>query len=382
MPESARDTPETTRIEDAAEPATATLPPARWSGAAPIPATEPRRSVWSRLRDKVAGPAPDFDDRTAVPAVDPWADQTEEHTPVWPEAPAPAVDMPPTRVVIPAAQEAKEKAREVKEKALKAAAEALKAARTEKKTAIPSPGTYPPPPAGTGLPPRAPAKPRWWKESPAPQKRAPVQPRPPMPPPLSRPRPRRRRWLRRLTTSSALALVLCCGAPLAYWQFPAVRQFPVSAVLPPSFSDLELRDNGRQAAERLAEQLSAAGATGDAFAGVYGDGNGKRVTLFGVTGWRFTPGSDVEEQLASLSGDLKLKNIVVYDSGDAGVHESCGIGRLDGSAVVVCAWADHGSMATAVLTRRSIDESAELVARLRTEVLTPKYLPRFLTDQI
>jgi len=39
--------------------------------------------------------------------------------------------------------------------------------------------------------------------------------------------------------------------------------------------------------------------------------------------------------------------------------------------VVVCAWADHGSMATVLLTRRSIEESADLVSRLRSAVLTP-----------
>ena len=40
-------------------------------------------------------------------------------------------------------------------------------------------------------------------------------------------------------------------------------------------------------------------------------------------------------------------------------------------AIVLCAWADHGSMATVLLTRRSIKESADLVGRLRSAVLTP-----------
>lgn len=178
-----------------------------------------------------------------------------------------------------------------------------------------------------------------------------------------------------MTLLTVLGLVLCCGGPLAYWQFPAARQFPVSAVLPDSFADLDLRDTAaaQRAAERLATQLQEAGSSGEAFAGTYADGRGKRVTLFGVTGWRLTPGSDVDAQLARLTDELKLKNVESFEVGEYGVHQRCGIGRLDGNSVVACAWADHGSLATALLTRRSLDESAELVAGLRSVVLTPKY---------
>jgi hypothetical protein len=37
---------------------------------------------------------------------------------------------------------------------------------------------------------------------------------------------------------------------------------------------------------------------------------------------------------------------------------------------VVCAWADHGSLATVVLTRRSVADSAELTETFRSAVLT------------
>jgi hypothetical protein len=166
----------------------------------------------------------------------------------------------------------------------------------------------------------------------------------------------------------------CCGLPFAYFQFPAARQYPVTAVLPASFADLRLRDDGssKQAAERLADQLRSVNANADdVFAGVYADGRGKRVTVFGVTGWRFTPGSDVEAQLDRMAGDFDLTGMRSFDAGVAGVHERCGAGRVDSSAVVVCAWADHGSLATVLLTRRSMSDSAELVNRLRDEVLTP-----------
>ncbi|MEV6306734.1 hypothetical protein AB0M02_45565 [Actinoplanes sp. NPDC051861] len=284
------------------------------------------------------------------------------------------------------------------------------AATPSARPTLPPPGTYPPPAAGTGLPPQRPAPPagatglspqrparfRPWRRAPKaktaapariPVQPRPVQPRPPQPRPMpSRPAPppwaappkkrgRLRRWMRRMTLLTIVGLVLCCGGPLAYWQFPAARQYPVSAVLPSTFDDLDLRDTdaGRRAAERLAAQLQDAGSSGEAFAGIYTDRRGKRVTLFGVTGWRTTPASDVDAQLERLADELKIKSIETYDVGEFGVHERCGVGRLDGASVVACAWADHGSLATVLLTRRSLSESAELVAELRSQVLTPKY---------
>ena len=90
-----------------------------------------------------------------------------------------------------------------------------------------------------------------------------------------------------------------------------------------------------------------------------------------MTGWRFTPGNDVRAQLDRLAGDFRLSGVQSFDLGEFGAHESCGVGRQDGTAVVVCAWADHGSLATVLLTRRSLTDSADLVARLRSTVLSP-----------
>ncbi|MFC7532075.1 hypothetical protein [Actinoplanes sp. GCM10030250] len=465
-PTAAAGVPDQTRAENSAagpDPSTLDLP-FRWSGAAAVPATGPRRSMWERLRERVSGPraaSAEPDNWATMPAVDPWADQ---ETPLWLDtyaADTTRLDVapPPTRLDTatyhdqaaphqaaphqaaprpaaphPAAKaaDAATKAADAAEKAMgealaagakvieaakaaaviaaaKAAEQAMKAGQPAKIDAatanaqptslpapIPAPGTYPPPSAGTGLPPSRPSKLRPWQRTtkttdhpripiqprPAPVRPAPARPAParPAPPPWSpRPAPPRRgrfrRFMRRMTMLTVVALVLCCGGPLAYWQFPAAQQFPVTAVLPSSFADLDLRDTdaGRRAAERLAEQLQEAGSSGDAFAGIYTDKRGKRITLFGVTGWRLTPGSDVDAQLGRLADELKLKDIQSFDMGEFGVHESCGTGRLDGTSVVACTWADHGSLATVLFTRRSLTESADLVAELRSQVLTPKY---------
>ncbi|MEV4643013.1 hypothetical protein AB0J80_37305 [Actinoplanes sp. NPDC049548] len=205
--------------------------------------------------------------------------------------------------------------------------------------------------------------------------------RPPQagPPPGSRPLPppprRKRRWGRRLLLFTLLGALCCCGVP-GYFLWPAARQYPVSAVLPSSVADLRLRDDdaGRRATERLADQVQGTSliSSGEAFAGMYADGNGKRVTLFGTTGFRLTPQSDVEAELAHLSGEYKIEDIRTFDLGVTGAHERCGVGRSGGAAVVVCAWADHGSLATVLFTRRSMDESAELTGVLREAVLRPQ----------
>ncbi|MDR6323083.1 hypothetical protein [Actinoplanes couchii] len=483
------------------EPPTAALP-GRWSGAAPVPARGgPRRSRWSRVRDRFAGTegqGTDVDDRTTVPAVDPWADQD---TPAWPAAwTTPAADPTlfdgpaertlfetspspaPSRAAAagagaadrtlfetepagadrtlfetapaatpapsePAAEPArpsllervKRETERLRKEAAAAAREPVNPAPAPPAPPAPAPpvgppaGTYPPPAGGTGLPPRVrpkwqvwgqraaetgrqaateaperlrswsqqagtlgqqagdkgrqaaeksrqavaetPAKLRSWRRKPAPETaappRIPVQPRPAARP-WTPPPPRKRRRFRRLVLVVAVVIALFTVGPYVQPHIPVLNQYPVTAILPDDFSDLTLRDTaaGRQAAQKLAEQLQEAGSGTDTFAGIYGDGKGKRVTVFGVTGLRLTPGSDVESQLARLAGSLKLTDVRPVETGVFGVHQQCGTGRLDGTSVVACAWADHGSLATVLLTRRNVAESAELVAELRTRVLT------------
>ena len=175
---------------------------------------------------------------------------------------------------------------------------------------------------------------------------------------------------RRLALFTLFSVACCCGVP-AYFGWPAARQHPVTAALPDTVADLSLRSDGasRRTAERLADGLRADGAS-NVFAGVYGDRNGKRVTIAGTTGFRLTPQADVEAEVERLVSAYDVRDVTPYDAGESGLHERCGIGRANGGTVVVCAWADHGSLATVLTTRRSVDDSAELTAMLRSAVLT------------
>jgi hypothetical protein len=169
-----------------------------------------------------------------------------------------------------------------------------------------------------------------------------------------------------------LSVACCCGVP-GYFAWPAAHQYPVSAVLPDSVADLTLRTDGesRRAADRLTQQLRDANLIADdVFAGLYTDANGKRVTVFGTTGFRFAPQSDLDAELRRLADEYDVTGIEPFDLGEAGAHERCGVGRANDTSVVVCGWADHGSLATVLLTRRSVAESADLVGLLRGTLLT------------
>jgi hypothetical protein len=414
--------PDETRAASSGTPSTADAP-ARWSGSASVPQPGPKQSRNSRRaarlarQDTAAVPkndrADDSDepDRTAVdpydwasmPPVDPWADQDTPWDPyplgagpldagpldAGPVATMPPEPpMPPTRLDRPAQTRIDGPP----------AASARPPAASALPPAAPAPAG-PPPVAQRPAPPAPPKKSRWGRKAKqAGQAGQPGQPvnriqRPPTareqsktlpaappwvqrPPqrPLPPPRRRRRHWGRRFGLFSLFGLLCCCGLPLAYFNFPAARQYPVNAVLPDSFLDLNKRndDNSKEAAARLAEQLrDAGGKADDTFAGIYGDGDGKRVTVFGVTGWRLDPGRDVETELNRVSDEFNLGDVQSFKAGEFGVHEECGVGRSDGGTVVVCAWADHGSLATVLLTRRSLHESAQLVEQLRSTVLTP-----------
>jgi hypothetical protein len=187
-----------------------------------------------------------------------------------------------------------------------------------------------------------------------------------MPAPVRR---KRRKWP---WVFLLMTLACCCGCP-AYFGKPMWEQYPASASLPAEVSDLNLREDATS--QRVATQLKAdlRGAhmlAEDTFAGVYSDGDGKRVTLFGTTGFRFSPESDLESEFNRLTERYGLREVAAVDTGTRGEYLRCGVGRDGQATVAVCGWADHGSLATGIFTRRSVDDSAALLQRMRGSVVS------------
>ncbi|WP_433311966.1 hypothetical protein ACQP0U_26090 [Micromonospora sp. CA-269861] len=181
---------------------------------------------------------------------------------------------------------------------------------------------------------------------------------------------RRRRWPWLLL----LTLACCCGCP-AYYGFPISAQYPARAALPVQVDDLSLRQDDRstETARKLeGEVRKEHWLAEDTFAGVYSTTSGKRVTVFGGTGFRMSPESDAEAEISRLTERYALDTPESVDTGVRGRHERCAVGSADGSAVVVCTSVDHGSIATGVFTRLSVADSAELLGTLRAQIVQPE----------
>lgn len=172
--------------------------------------------------------------------------------------------------------------------------------------------------------------------------------------------------------TALLVVFCCCGVP-GYFAKPIWDQYPASASLPSKLADLTLRQDeaSTQAATELKEEVQGAHwLVEDAFAGIYTDPNGKRVTIFGVTGFRLTPERDVESEISRLTDRYGLTGIQVMETNVRGEHRRCGTGRDERTGVVVCAWADHGSVGSGVFTRLSVDDSNTLLSTLLANIVT------------
>ncbi|MEV0003218.1 hypothetical protein AB0H28_13150 [Micromonospora sp. NPDC050980] len=353
--------PDPTRVEQATPPTRVEPPAPRWSGSAPVPPAPPRRRGWGESAEPT--PVPPIESPEHATPVDPWAgvDTTGWNLPSA-ELPALPATMPYT-APWPAHPAPPPAARPVSPPAHTPPYPAPPAARPVSPPQQHPP--YPGPPAARPVSPPAarPPKQRRGRTAPPPGWQA---PKGYVPVPVRR----RRRWPWVLL----LSVACCCGVPL-WWVQPLSSQYPASATLPDRLDSMRLRqDRGSQAAaEDLKSRVRQADwLAEDTFAGIYTTDDGKRVTLFGSTGFRFTPESDAEAELKRLAGDYELQPSVTVDTGVRGRHERCAVGRADGDPVVVCTSVDHGSLTTGVFTRLSVQDSGRLLDDLRQRVVVPK----------
>ncbi|WP_233196911.1 hypothetical protein [Verrucosispora sp. ts21] len=350
-------------------------PAPRWSGSAAVPPAAPRRPSWGESAEPTPPPpaAVAHQPEHQTP-VDPWAGVDtsgwELHSADFPALPPtlsypapppttpysgppahqpPPANFPPPAPPMPPAPPAYPQAGYSPPPAHQAPAPSAR------------PAARPPAPVG---PPPPPARGRKAKKLP------PAAPPPGWQPPPGNVRARKRRrwpWVLLLT------LACCCGCP-AYYGMPMATQYPADAALPRQVADLRLREDPRnaQTARKLEAQTRQAHLLSDnIFAGVYTTSVGKRVTVFGGTGFRLTPSSDADTEIERLTEEYSLGAAEVVDSGVRGRHGRCAVGNSDGVGVVVCTSVDHGSLTTAVFTGLSVDDSARLLDTLREEIITP-----------
>ncbi|MDG4796105.1 hypothetical protein [Micromonospora sp. WMMD1082] len=314
----------------------------RWSGSAPVPSAPPRRRGWGESAEPTPPPVPPAAQPEEQTPVDPWAGVD---TSGW-ELPSTGFPALPPTLTYPAPPP------------------------TQPYAGPAAP--VPPPPPHPAAPP-FPVSPPAQQQPPGPP---PTPARPVAPPPgwqapagyVPVTARRRRRWPWVLL----FVLACCCGCP-AYYGMPMASQYPANAALPAQVADLRLREDPRSArdARQLETQMRQAHLLADdTFAGIYHTSNGKRVTVFGGTGFRFSPSSDADAEIARLAKQYALGEVQVMETGVRGRHGRCAVGRTDGVGAVVCTSVDHGSITTGVFTGLSVDDSARLLGTLREQIVT------------
>ncbi|MEH0844411.1 hypothetical protein V6U81_18685 [Micromonospora sp. CPCC 205711] len=328
-------------------------PPApRWSGSAAVPPPPPRQRAWGESAEPtpVPPPAPHELPEHRTP-VDPWAGVDTggwelNHPDLTPLPPTRPYPVPPMTRPYPAP-----------------IGQQPGAGQPVPPPTPPARPVSPPPPPPPPVPARPPKQRRGRPEpvTPPPGWQA---PRGYVPVPVRR----RRRWPWVLL----LTLLCCCGCP-AWFGKPMWEQYPADAALPGEVADLTLRSDARSeaTANRLKTRVREANLLAeDVFAGVYGTPDGKLVTVFGGTGFRFDPESGAKDELTRLTDTYRLGEAQPVDTGVRGRYERCAVGVVDDGDVVVCTSVDYGSVTTAVFTRLSVDDSARLLATLREQIIT------------
>jgi hypothetical protein len=349
--------------------------PVKWTGAAAVPPrAEKKRRRW------LGGGQPDPtlqapDDEIPTP-VDPWAHADPLDQPYPPalfdgQYPPTALDLPYPPTLLDAAPPRAALPPAPPPAALPGPpANRAPATRPPVQPRGAPPAALPPGPQAlvpVRKPPKPPKAPKIRKAPPPPPQAPPGYPPgyPPQPPAFRR---RRRKWPWLLL----LTFACCCGCP-AYFGKPMWEQYPASAAMPAQVADLRLRDDSatKRTTDRLqAELRTAHWLAEDTFAGVYADRAGKKVTVFGTTGFRFSPESDLDTEMTRLTEQYRIRDVKAIETGTRGEYLSCGVGKEGNATVAVCGWADHGSLATAVFTRRSATESAGLLEELRGAIVS------------
>jgi hypothetical protein len=109
----------------------------------------------------------------------------------------------------------------------------------------------------------------------------------------------------------------------------------------------------------------------DSFTTLYVDAadRGKLTTALGVSRFIAEPDTTIDNALAALSGDLAITGLHPVGIGAPGGEARCGAGSVQGHPLVVCGWADHGSLGVVLCSSRPEASCSVLADSLRSAVV-------------
>jgi hypothetical protein len=163
-----------------------------------------------------------------------------------------------------------------------------------------------------------------------------------------------------------VVLLLIIGA--VAWHFLSNESI---ALKPPALVDgLALDDsaNATQTADFLRNALAATIKLDDSVGAVYRDpaSADRDVLFFGGTRLAISPAKDLDQAFSMLDdASGAVTGLRDVPAGPLGGMMRCGTSTGDGGPMVVCGWADRGSLAIALFPGRSLDEAAQLLRDLR-----------------
>lgn len=157
------------------------------------------------------------------------------------------------------------------------------------------------------------------------------------------------------------------------WRVSAQKDATLTA--PPEIATLRIdeSDNGLQTADYLTTALAAEVDLEKTVGAVYTDSEaGNRgVLFFGGTGLIWTPEADLDTAFDLISDDQgAVTGLHDVEPGALGGTMKCGTTKSDEADIVVCGWADHGSLALGMFPNRSGADSAKLFLEIRSAAQT------------
>jgi hypothetical protein len=173
---------------------------------------------------------------------------------------------------------------------------------------------------------------------------------------------------KKIALSGLLAVTVVGLGFLAYAGWSVATEKDATLTAPDTIGTLKLdsSEEGRSTSDYLQSALAAEIGLDKAAGGIYTDGSANKILFFGGTALIWSPQSDLQTAFDLTADDSSpVTSLHDVDPGILGGEMKCGNTKVDETAMSVCGWADHGSIAMAMFPGRPNAESATLMVQIR-----------------
>jgi hypothetical protein len=180
----------------------------------------------------------------------------------------------------------------------------------------------------------------------------------------------RMRRIRNIAIGVTLAVLLCVAVIFGPTAWQVFMEKDTTIATPQQVAGLTLDESSaaKDTADYLKTALEAGVALDSAVGAVYsGAGDAPRsVIIVGGTGLFLSPGKQLDAAFGLITDQTGgVTGVRTVPAGPLGGVMKCGTTPTDDGTMPVCGWADHGSLVVALFPGRQVDESADLMRRMR-----------------